>query len=247
MNFVEQRPRAGEDVASGDDITITLMMPVLNEIDGLRAVLPFIDKTLFKEILMIDGGSTDGSVEFALEHGVTVHRQRQAGLGKAILEGYERVKTSHMIEFSPDGNCRPEDIPALVEKLNMGYDLVVVSRYLPPARSYDDTFITALGNWLFSHLMWGLGRYKPTDALTIFRGYRLETVLPLEALRYNRGPVTEPLTTAWACLNNRLICEIPGDEPARIGGASKMRVIYNGLCILAMIMRLYLLRLGIRT
>jgi len=49
-------------------------------------------------------------------------------------------------------------------------------------------------------------------------------------LRYCRGVCT---------LNGMRMCEIPGDEPKRIGGASKMSPLYNGSCILLMIFRLY--------
>ena len=42
-------------------MSVTLFMPVLNEIDGLRALLPRIDRGWFDQILMVDGGSRDGS------------------------------------------------------------------------------------------------------------------------------------------------------------------------------------------
>jgi len=58
-----------------------------------------------------------------------------------------------------------------------------------------------------------------------------------------RGPVFEPLVTGVCNLHGLKICEIPGDEPARIGGASKMRPFYNGSCILWMVTRLYLKKL----
>ena len=41
----------------------------------------------------------------------------------------------------------------------------------------------------------------------------------------------------WALKNNYKIVEIAGDEPKRIGGEKKMRIIYNGFCILRMIKR----------
>ena len=59
-----------------------------------------------------------------------------------------------------------------------------------------------------------------------------------------RGPVFEPLVSAYAQVRKLKIYEIPGDEPARIGGESKMRVLYNGSCILIMIARMWLTRLG---
>ena len=54
-------------------MSVTLFMPVLNEIDGLRAILPQINRQWFDQILMVDGGSRDGSVEVAREHGIEVY------------------------------------------------------------------------------------------------------------------------------------------------------------------------------
>ena len=219
--------------------TITLLMPVLNEIDGLRALLPQIDRSLFDEVVIVDGGSNDGSVEFALAAGLRVIRQRRKGLAFGVFDALKELSTEYVIEFSPDGNCRPEDLAPLVAELSQGYDLVVVSRYLPGARSYDDTAVTAFGNWVFTQSIRWLGRFPVTDSLTIYRGFRRSICLDGEFENYLRGPVLEPLVTAWATLAQMKICEIPGDEPARIGGEQKMRVIYNGSCILWMVFRLY--------
>src|SRR5262249_20205090 len=118
--------------------------------------------------------------------------------------------------------------------------LVVVSRYLPPAKSEDDNPITAFGNWMFTKMIRWLGRFPLTDSLTIYRGFRRSLVFAYDFERYLRGPVFEPLVSAMCNLHGLQIWELRGDEPRRIGGASKMRVVYNGSCILLMVARLYL-------
>lgn len=223
--------------------TVTLLMPVLNEIDGLKASLPFIDRDWIDEILVVDGGSTDGSVDYAREHGVRVIRQQRPGLEWAVYDAIRDLETDYVIEFSPDGNCPVEVLPTLVERIDQGYDLVVVSRYLPPAVSEDDTWLTAFGNWMFSTMVRWLGKFPITDALTIYRGFRCNIVASHNFDRYIAGPVFEPLVSAICTLHGKRICEIPGDEPARIGGASKMRPFYNGSYILLMVFRLYLKKL----
>lgn len=220
--------------------TVTLLMPVLNEIDGLKAALPFIERDWIDEILVVDGGSTDGSVEYAREQGVRVIRQQRPGLEWAVYDAISELDTEYVIEFSPDGNCPVEVLPTLVDGLAQGYDLVVVSRYLPPAKSEDDSLLTAFGNWMFSRLVRLLGQFPITDALTIYRGFRCDIINRHDFGRYIAGPVFEPLVSAICTLHGRRMCEIPGDEPARIGGASKMRPFYNGSYILLMIFRLYL-------
>ena len=223
--------------------SVTLLMPVLNEIDGLKAILPQIDRSLFVEILVVDGGSTDGSAALAQQMGLRVYRQQRPGLGYGVLEGVRLANSEFVIEFSPDGNCLAEDLPALVGKLREGFDLVVMSRYLPPAKSYDDTRITALGNWIFSQLIGALSRSDLTDALTMFRGFRRDKFLSAEFERYVFGPVYEPLVSCWSSLHRLKMTELPSDEPPRLGGVKKMGVVYNGSCVLLMVARLYLLRI----
>src|SRR5207302_10014948 len=158
------------------------------------------------QILVVDGGSTDGSVEYARGQGVRVIRQRRPGLEWAVFDAIRELDTEYVIEFSPDGNCPVEILPALVDKLAQGYDLVVVSRYLPPAKSADDNWLTAFGNWMFSRMVRLLGRFPITDALTIYRGFRCDLLKRYDFARYNVGPVFEPLVSALCTLHGLRIC-----------------------------------------
>jgi glycosyltransferase involved in cell wall biosynthesis len=219
--------------------TITLLLPTLNEIDGFKAIFPQIDRTLFDDILVVDGNSTDGTVEFALQNNIRIMTQLRKGLGPGVIDAITTLKTDCVIEFSLDGNCMVEQLPDLVKRLRDGYDLCIVSRYLPPAISYDDNWITAFGNKMFTLMIRFLGKFPITDSLTIYRGFDIKITKYPEFQKLLYGPVFEPLISAVANARNLKITEIPGDEPKRIGGESKMHVVYNGLCILLMIVRMY--------
>lgn len=222
--------------------TITLLLPTLNEVVGFREIFPKIDRSLFDDILVVDGGSTDGTVEYAIENNIRIMSQLRKGLGAAVIDAISTLHTDCVIEFSLDGNCMIEQLPELVAKLREGYDLVVVSRYLPPAKSYDDSFITAFGNFMFTKMIRCLGRYPITDALTIYRGFTVNIIRFPEFEPMLYGPVFEPLVSAIASARNLKIFEIPGDEPKRLGGESKMSVIYNGSCILMMTLKMHFLK-----
>lgn len=226
--------------------TITLLIPTYNEIDGLKLLLPKINRDLFDDIFCIDGGSTDGTVEFLLSQGIRVATQLRKGLAAAVFDAISTINTDYVIEFSPDNNCIPEQLADVVDKIRQGYDVVVVSRYLPPAKSEDDNIITAIGNKIFSIAIRLLGKLPITDSLTIYRAFRCDLINKYNFKNYLVGPVFEPLVSAMAALYNLKYIEIPGDEPKRIGGQSKMSVIYNGSCILYMILRLYIKKLSLR-
>ena len=223
--------------------TITLLLPTLNEIDGLKAIFPTIDRSLFDDILIVDGGSTDGTVEFAIANNIRIMTQLRKGLAAGVMDAIDTLQTDCVIEFSMDGNCMIEQLPELVQRLREGKDLVVVSRYLPPAKSEDDNLITAFGNFMFTRMIRWLGKFPITDALTIYRGFDVKITRYPEFQACLYGPVFEPLISAVATARKLNIFEIPGDEPKRIGGDSKMSVIYNGSCILLMIVKMYWFKL----
>ena len=227
--------------------TIALLLPTLNELKGLQAILPHLDRALVDDIIVIDGGSTDGTIEYASDMGLTIVSQLRPGLHHAIFDVAQALGHDYVIEFSPDGNCKVEQLPELIAKLREGYDHVVVSRYLDHAVSDDDHVITAFGNWMFSRLMRPLAAFSVTDCLNIFRGYRREILLDPDLEFYMKGPVLEPLITGMCALRNLRATEIPGDEPVRIGGVTKRSILYNGSLVLWMIVRLYIRKfLGFR-
>src|SRR6478735_8717429 len=83
--------------------TIALLLPTLNELDGLRATVPFIDRSLVDDIIVIDGGSNDGTVKYAMEMGLAVASQLRSGLHHAIFDIARALPHDYVIEFSPDG------------------------------------------------------------------------------------------------------------------------------------------------
>lgn len=204
---------------------ITLIVPTLNEINGLLVIMPRVNRELFHQIIVVDGGSTDGTIEYALEQGYEVHRQVQVGIRLGLIEAYNKITGDIIITFSPDGNSVPELLPDLIEKLKEGYDMVIVSRYLGDARSYDDTFVSRLGNWTFTKIINLLFGFHYTDALVMFRGYKKSIPEDL-GITIRKSPLYEALIgryISWEpqmsvrCAKKRLrITEIPGDEPLRV-------------------------------
>ena len=57
----------------------TLLVMALNEIDGMKAIMPKVDPSWVDQIILCDGGSTDGTVEWAKAQGMTVHVQSRPG------------------------------------------------------------------------------------------------------------------------------------------------------------------------
>lgn len=207
-----------------------LVIPTLNEIDGVKAVMPRIDRSWCDEILVVDGGSSDGTVEWLRANDYRVVLQDEPGIGNAYRKAYAHTTGDVILTFSPDGNSIPELIPDLVAAMAGGPDLVIVSRYLGKARSEDDDRLTSLGNWFFTtaiNLLFG-GHY--TDALVIFRAYRRDIIRRLDI---DAPHMTYEAQISIRAAKYRLrVAEISGDEPRRIGGERKMHPFRTGWTIL---------------
>ncbi len=210
---------------------ITLFIPTVNEIVGMRVIMPRIHPSWCDQILVVDGGSTDGTVEYAREHGYDVHLQSKRGIRHAYIEAWPLIKGDLVITFSPDGNCVPEVIPDLIAKMREGWDMVVASRYYGGIKSEDDDLMTAFGNWMFTTLINRLHRGSYTDAMGIFRGYRTNLIRELDLHREESyvtekllGTVmgVEPLLSVRAAKRKLKIGEVAGPEPKRIGGERKL-------------------------
>jgi len=202
------------------------MMLSLNEIEGLREILPRIPIDILYEVIVVDGGSTDGSIEFAESFGYKVVRQQSKGIVNGIKEGFAALSGDVIIQFTPDNNMIPEKIPELIAKMEEGYDMVVVSRYLPPAKSQDDHLISGFGNWMFTTLVNVLFRTRFTDVLGFYRAYRINL---LEELDLEIKLSIDTQLNIRCAKRKKKVAEIPGDEPPRIGGQSSRSIIGNGL------------------
>lgn len=216
-------------------MTTTLFIPTLNELESMEVILPQIDRSWVDQILVVDG-STDGTADYARAQGLEVVIQKQKGLRHAFIEGFPHVRGDWVITFSPDGNSLPRAIPRLIEEMNKGYDMVIASRYLPPAKSDDDDLMTAVGNWVFTHtinVLHGRAWRRPyTDAMVMYRIYRTQLFYEL-ALDHEASYAPErwfgtilgiePLLSIRAAKKKLNIGEIPEDEPARIGGRRKLQ------------------------
>lgn len=214
---------------------VSLAIFSLNEIEGIKAVMPQIEKDWYDELIIVDGGSNDGTFEYAKEQGYFIFKQEKKGFGNAFHEIMKKVTGDIVIIFSPDGNSLPKKIPHLVQKIKQGYDVVIASRYKDGAKSDDDDIITAFGNFMFTAIINLLFRAKVTDALVMYRAYRTHVIRDLNI---------DTDTVAWgtqilirAARKKFKIGEIPGSEPLRIGGKRKMSPLKNGICELAVIIK----------
>ena len=204
----------------------TLVILTLNEIAGMKTIMPQVKQEWVDEILLADGGSTDGTCEYAKELGIKVVNQKTKGRGEAFRVGASEAKNEILVYFSPDGNEDPNDIPKLIGKIREGYDMAIASRFSNDSESKDATLIRRIGNNMFTLAINILFGTRLTDAVNGFRAIRKSVMLDLHT-DSNQFEIEIQMTMRCARKKYK-ITEIPTFEGKRIGGEAKLHTIRDG-------------------
>jgi glycosyltransferase involved in cell wall biosynthesis len=109
---------------------ISIVIPAKNEEQGLAKVLPVLRATYPEaEIIVVNDGSTDNTVQVCEEAGVqVVSHPYSKGNGAAIKSGARAASGEYIVFMDGDGQHDPADIERLLYKMEEGYDLVVGAR-----------------------------------------------------------------------------------------------------------------------
>jgi len=207
-------------------MSTSVIVLTLDEIDGVKAIMPRVKKEWAKEIIFVDGGSTDGTIEEAERLGFRVVHQHNKGEGNACRIGVENTKSDYVMFFSPDGNDVPEDIPKLIKKAEEGHDIVHITRFGKNSINEDAGWFDTFGNNMFTFLVNVFFGGHLTDTLN---GFRIIKRSILEELKTDAQYLNIEQQICIRALKKRIpIYEIDGREPKRIGGVRKMRPIEVG-------------------
>ena len=216
-------------------MSTSLIITTLNEIDGIKKILPQIKKEWVDEIIIVDGGSTDGTVEKAKEMGFKVIKQKIPGHGGALLTGIEESTGDKIIIFGSDGSNETSEIPQLVEKGLEGFDQVIISRFGKTSINEDAGMIDGFGNKMFAFMTNIFFGGKLTDSLNCSRLFTRKAISEINLSELSLCAVEQ--ISARGLKRKQLIYEIVGNERARVGGERKMHRIPTGSTLTSMIIK----------
>jgi glycosyltransferase involved in cell wall biosynthesis len=149
-----------QDVAETPRSKISLIIPVFNEVDNLRELVRQIEGALSGndyEVIFVDDGSADGSVELLRElvddssgNFCLVEFRRNFGQTAAIAAGIDHSSGDVIVLLDADLQNDPADIPGLVAKLEEGFDVVSGWRVDRKDAFLTRTLPSRVANWLIS-------------------------------------------------------------------------------------------------
>ena len=232
-----------ETMLNTGNISVSVVVPTLNEAQNLPCVLPKIPRWV-SEIVLVDGNSSDNTVQVAreLRPDIRVLLQQGRGKGDALRYGFEACKGDIIVMLDADGSTLPEEIPAYVGILLAGADYAKGSRFLQGGGTEDMSPLRKFGNWglvLLVRLLFG-GHYSD-----LCYGYNAfwARVLPQLALNAD-GFEIETLMNVRALIAGLKVTEVPSFEAARQFGLSNLRALPDGWRVLTTILREYVNSLG---
>lgn len=161
---------------------MVVLLPTYNEVDNIEECIEGILKQQKKikkwrmEILVVDGGSSDGTVEKTSKlasknpriHLLNVERGLGIGLIKGHLYSINHFHPQILAQIDSDGQIEPDAIPKLVETIESGYNLALGSRFVEGGKNQISLLgrLFSRGSSWFCKLVMGLSDINEFNTLT---------------------------------------------------------------------------------
>lgn len=213
------------------DPTVSVVIPTLNEVRNLPWVLrrmpDYVD-----QVVLVDGHSTDGTVEIAraMRPDVVVVLPTERGKGFAIREGLAASTGDIIVMIDADGSMDPREIGCFLAPLRFDFDLVKGSRYLTGGGSEDLTPLRSCGNLALTRLTNVMYRCGFSDLCYGFMAMRRECLDVLEL--HSAGFEIETELAVHAVRAGLRVAEVPSHEFSRLSGSSKLNAVRDGWRVL---------------
>ena len=216
---------------------LTLIIPAKNEKESLPKVLDELAKFNFKKNIILEA-SDKLTIEAIKTYDCEIIYQDSKGYGDALKKGIETVQTEFFCIFNADGSFDPRELDVMIKKLEDDkYDFVFASRYEKNCGSEDDTFITLVGNYIFTFLGKTFFKLEITDILYTFVMARTSCAKNLELTSQDFSFCVElPIK---AKRTGYKICTSKSFERSRIAGKKKVNAFRDGLKILFSMIKLF--------
>ena len=230
--------------------TVSVVVPTLNEARNLPYFFERLPRNVF-EVILVDGGSTDGTVQVARElyPSVVVVSQTRTGKGNALACGFDASKGDILVMVDADGSTDPAEMTRFIDALLAGADYAKGSRFIDGGDSHDITHFRRFGNHGLNGIVNTLFRTRFTDLCYGYNAFwrsaldafdMLDTSLPRPAdgrKLWGDGFEIETLINIRAAAHGLNITEVPSIEARRIHGVSNLNAFGDGTRVLRTIFR----------
>jgi glycosyltransferase involved in cell wall biosynthesis len=211
--------------------TVSAVIPALNEAQNIGWVLSRLPDCV-DEVVIVDGRSTDDTVDVALRErpdAKIVHEMRP-GKGAALRAGFDRARCDYVVMLDADGSMEPAEITRHVALLDEGFELVKGSRFMDGGGTTDISRLRAIGNFSLLAIANRFYGCRFTELCYGYMAFEREVIprLQLDA----DGFEIETQIVAHALLAGLRIAEVASFEAPRRSGESNLRTFRDGSRVL---------------
>ena len=218
---------------------LTLVIPAKHEAECLPTVLKELEKFDCKKIIVIP--RNDLNTRNAVKNfNCKIIMQDVDGFGSALVQGIKEVETDFLCIFNADGSFDPQYLKNMFDELQNNCDFVFNSRYENNAGSDDDTFVTYIGNRIFTFLCNLMFRLEISDVLFTYVMGKTSAFKSFNFTRKDfRFCIELPVLAKFK--KYKLISK-PSYERSRLSGKKKMNELKDGLLILFCILTMFIFK-----
>jgi hypothetical protein len=229
-------PYKGPDRRRIRKTKVSVVMPAMNEENNIGQVLSELPGGLH-EVILVDGNSSDNTVEAACQAypGIRVTTQSGRGKGDAFRTGFAAVTGNLVVMLDADGSADPAEIPRFIAALEAGCDFAKGSRFLDGGGSADITGMRKVGNGVLSGTANLLHGTRFTDLCYGYNAFWARC-LPFISLDVP-GFEVETLINLRIAAAGMKITEVPSYEKERLSGQSNLKTFRDGFRVLGTILR----------
>ena len=227
------------------DFDLAVIIPAWNERENIENLVPAVQKVVSglgirAEILVIDGGSRDGTSEAAARLGARALPQQERGYGGALMAGFASATAPYVVTMDADLSHPPTFIADLWARRDQA-ELIIASRYVPGGKAVMSHFRRLLSRIL--NLVFRVALRLPArDLSSGFRLYRQEVLKQLH-LESRDFDVMEEILVLVHRQGGRIL-EVPFQYMPRLSGSSHAKLIRFGWAYLKTLARMLRLRWG---
>jgi glycosyltransferase involved in cell wall biosynthesis len=218
-------------------VKVSLCLIVWNELQGCQADVPKLPLDEFDEVFAVDGGSTDGTVEYLESQGISVHRQPKRGLNAAYVHANHIATGDAVVIFFAKDTLPTEDLRKFRPLFENGNELVIASRQLPGSINEEDVHLwrprkwAVLGLAVAAAIVWRREGAWVRDVLHGFKGWKRSAFSRMQVLDVGLSIDIEMVVRAYKLQIPRI--EFPTREISRGYGETHFKIWPTGKRLLA--------------